>query len=157
MSNGEFDITMGSYDGAETCELVGLFLLFQLQHLNINIGLYRDDGLASCSLPPHQIENNKKQICKIFKDNKLDITIEANLKVVDFLDVTLDLNTGTFRPFIKPNDTPLYVHKQSNHPPNILKNIPLAINKRLSSISSNDQIFKQAAPIYQKSLERQWV
>ena len=38
-----FDITMGSFDGAETCELVGSFLLSQLQQLNINSGLYRDD------------------------------------------------------------------------------------------------------------------
>ena len=37
---------MGSYDGAETCELVGSFLLSQLQDLNINLGLDRDDGLA---------------------------------------------------------------------------------------------------------------
>ena len=37
---------MGSFDGAETCELVGSFLLSQFQHLNINVGLYRDDGLA---------------------------------------------------------------------------------------------------------------
>ena len=28
-----FDVTMGSYDGAETCELVGSFLLSQLQNL----------------------------------------------------------------------------------------------------------------------------
>ena len=35
---------MGSYDGAETSELVGSFLLSQLQNLDINIGLYRDDG-----------------------------------------------------------------------------------------------------------------
>ena len=34
-----FDVTMGSYDGAETCKLVGSFLLSQLQKLNINIGL----------------------------------------------------------------------------------------------------------------------
>ena len=40
-----FDVTMGSYDGVETCELVGsCFLLSQLQDLNINVGLYRDDG-----------------------------------------------------------------------------------------------------------------
>ena len=37
---------MGSYDGAETCELVGGFLLSQLQNLDVDIGLYRDDGLA---------------------------------------------------------------------------------------------------------------
>ena len=39
---------MGSYDGAEICELVGLFILKQLGKTfgNKNIGLYRDDGLA---------------------------------------------------------------------------------------------------------------
>ena len=45
-SNSEFDVTMGSYDGAETRELVGLFLLNQLGDLDINVGLYRDDGLG---------------------------------------------------------------------------------------------------------------
>ena len=34
-----FDVTMGSYDGAEICELVGLYLLSQLQNLNINVEL----------------------------------------------------------------------------------------------------------------------
>ena len=40
--------TMGSYDGAEVCELVGLFILNDLcnEYGKDNIGLYRDDGLA---------------------------------------------------------------------------------------------------------------
>ena len=39
---------MGSYDGAEVCELVELFLLNELNELfgKDNVGLYRDDGLA---------------------------------------------------------------------------------------------------------------
>ena len=39
---------MGSYDGAEVCELVGLFLLHKLAQVidKSLIGLYRDDGLA---------------------------------------------------------------------------------------------------------------
>ena len=43
-----FDVTMGSYDGAEVCELVGLFILNELTKKfgKENIGLYRDDGLA---------------------------------------------------------------------------------------------------------------
>ena len=41
--NTTFDVTMGSYDGAETCELVGSFLLSFLQDLNLNVELYRDD------------------------------------------------------------------------------------------------------------------
>ncbi len=47
-SNSLFDVTMGSYDGAEICELVGLFILNKLGQKfgKENIGLYRDDGLA---------------------------------------------------------------------------------------------------------------
>ena len=63
-----FDVTMGSYDGAETCELAGCFLLSQLQvKFGQNIGLYRDDGLAITDLTP--LTNNKirptKRMCKM--------------------------------------------------------------------------------------------
>ena len=60
-SSSDFDVTMGSFDGAETCELVGLFLLSQLSHLSVNVGLYRDDGLATCSKTPKQVEAIKKR------------------------------------------------------------------------------------------------
>ena len=46
-STSLFDVTMGSYDGAETCELVGCYLLSQLKEIpGIDIGLYRDDGTS---------------------------------------------------------------------------------------------------------------
>ena len=43
-----FDVTMGSFDGVEICELVGLYILNLLARKfgKDNIGLYRDDGLA---------------------------------------------------------------------------------------------------------------
>ena len=43
-----FDVTMGSFDGAEICEIVGLYLLNKLSLLlhKKNVGLYRDDSLA---------------------------------------------------------------------------------------------------------------
>ena len=43
-----FDINMGNYDGAQICELVGLYLLSKLAPLvgTKNIELYRDNGLA---------------------------------------------------------------------------------------------------------------
>ena len=119
--NKNFDVTMGSFDGAESCELVGLYILSQLQHLDINVGLYRDDGLAICNKTPRLIELIKKEICTIFTRNNLKITIDANKTTVDFLDITLNLTTRTYKPFMKPNNTPLYVHSQSNHPPSILK------------------------------------
>ena len=49
--NPDFDVAMGSYDGAEVCELVGLFLLEQIFSAKIGLrrectGLYRDDGIS---------------------------------------------------------------------------------------------------------------
>lgn len=154
-SNTLFDVTMGSFDGAETCELVGCYLLSQLTQIpEIDIGLYRDDGLAVLNQTPQKIENVKKEICRIFANNNLRITIEANKKTVNFLDVTLDLTTERFKPYSKPANTPLYVHSKSNHPPNILRNIPEAINKRLSEISSDENAFNEAAPPYQEALRK---
>ena len=53
---------MGSYEGAETCELVGCSLLSQLTQIpEINIGLYRDHGLAVLNHTPQKIEKVKKK------------------------------------------------------------------------------------------------
>ena len=54
---------------------------------------------------------------------------------------------------MKPNNKIIYVHCQSNHPLALLKNIPENINKRLSSISSTQQVFNEAIPPYQKALD----
>ena len=143
---------MGSYDGAETGELVGSFLLSQLQNLDVNIGLYRDDGLAISNASPRDTENIKKEICRVFNQNGLRITIEANKQVINFLDVTFNLNNNTYQPFTKPNTTLQYVHRESNPPPITTKNIPAGINRRLSSLSSDKASFDQATPLYQKAL-----
>ena len=93
-----FDVSMGAYDTAEVCELIGIFLLNLLgQQYMKNIGLYRDDGLSifkNCSGP--QIEKSKKHLQKIFKNNDLDVIIECNTKVVNYLDITFNLNGGTY-------------------------------------------------------------
>ena len=63
----------------------------------------RSTGLVVMSQTPRKIEKAKKEICKVFAENGLRVTIEANKKVVDFLDVTLDLNTGKYKPYSKPS------------------------------------------------------
>lgn len=47
VDSGNFDNTMGTYDSAELCELVGYFLLNNINEIIDpgNHGLYRDDGL----------------------------------------------------------------------------------------------------------------
>ena len=130
-----FDIGQGSFDGAESSELIGLFILAELSKIErLNVGIYRDDGLATTPASPRQVEIIKKRIVAIFSKHSLGTTSEANLKTVDFLDVVFDLENESYRPFIKPNNTPLYVQKLSNHPPSVTKNIPAGVNKRVCSI-----------------------
>lgn len=151
-----FDVTMGSYDGAEVCELVGLLILSELSKIKEvhKIGLYRDDGLSVIrNLSGGKVERIKKKICEVFRHLGLKITIEANLKIVNFLDITLNLQNGKYSPYKKPNDHPIYVHYQSNHPPAIIKHIPASVSKRLSSLSSDQGIFKKAAPYYEAALK----
>ena len=84
----------------------------------------------------------------------MSVTIEANVKIVNFLDITLDLSADIYKPYMKDNDIPIYVNRESNHPPNVLKNIPLGINQRLSRISANEEVFNKAVPPYQQALEK---
>ena len=49
----------------------------------------------------------------------------------NYLDVTLNLNNGPFRPYNKPDDIIQYINKESNHRPNTIKHQPISIEKRL--------------------------
>ena len=151
---GTFDITMGGYHGAEVCDLCGLYILSQLRNITPNIGLYRDDGLAVSSGTRRQNEVIKKKICQAFKNLNLSITSEANLKVVNFLDINLDLGTGLYKPYMKDNDMPLYVNTRSNHPPSVIKSIPVGVDRRLSRISANKQVFDSSIPLNQEALAK---
>ena len=86
---------MGSYDGAEICELVGLFILNHLGKSfgKENIGLYRDDGLAIIkNKSAHLANKTRKELHKAFEQFGLKITAGSNLHVVNSLDVTFDLS-----------------------------------------------------------------
>ena len=70
---------------------------------------------------------------------------EPNLRIVNYLDVALNLNGGSFRPWHKPDDIIQHVNKESNHPPNLIKHLPASIEKRLSNNSSDEKIFEVSA------------
>ena len=121
-----FDVTMGSYDGAEICELVGIYILTRLATIikKSDCGLYRDDGLVILrNVNGQQIDRTRKNIIKIYQDIGFGIDIETNSKVVDFLDITFNLNNGIYKPYKKPNDRLLYINKSSNHPPQIINQL----------------------------------
>ena len=55
---------------------------------------------------------------------------------------------------MKPNSNLTYIHKQSNHPPSIIKNLPKSINNRLSTNSKNAQIFDETCPPHTEALKK---
>ena len=156
-SGAEFDVTMGSFDGAEVCELVGLYLLHHLAKIfgKEAVGLYRDDGLAilrNASGP--DAERVRKKVTQFFQHHQLKVTADTNLIQTDFLDVTLNLCTGRYWPYRKPNDQPLYINVQSNHPPSITKKLPYMIVKRISEISYDVDAFSSLLPAYEETLKQ---
>ena len=149
-----FDGTMVSNDGAEICELTGIYILSQLSNLvsQEDSGLYWDDGLILLQNTNKQLterERDRKNVIKLFKEIGYKIEIETYLKIVNFLDVTFNLINSTYRPYRKPNDKLLYIHISSNHPSQIIKHLPDSIEERLSNNSSNKQVFNSAKPEYE--------
>ena len=112
--DGDFDIPMGRYDGAEISELVGIYIQNKLCKLmnKKDFGLYRDDGLGilgNTSRP--EADRKRKNIIKIFKECGLSTIYEINKKIVDFLNVRFNLNDQTYEPYRKANNEPVYINK----------------------------------------------
>ena len=86
--------------------MVGCYILSRLtEKYGNSIGLYRDDGLSAFNKTPQEIERIKKDIRKIFRDNDLKITVEANQTKVNF-----------FRCHTRPKKRKaLTIHKRRKH------------------------------------------
>ena len=96
----------------------------------------------------------KKDIQKLFKENELDIVIQCNMKTVNYLDVTLNLENSTYRPYQNENNQIKYINTKSNHPPSIIKQFPLSIASRLSLLSSSEEIFNDSVTPYQDASDK---
>ena len=89
----------------------------------------------------------------------LKIEISSNLKIVIFLDVTLNLNDNSYKPFSKANAIPTYLNFSSNRrPAPIVKQIPNLINMRINRLSSknifnNHKEFYNEASVYKNELK----
>ena len=77
----------------------------------------------------------------------MNITAKTDLFITEYLDVTFNLKTGKYRPYRKQNNTLQYIHKQSNHPPSINKQILSMISRWLSNMYSDNEHSHKAAPI----------
>ena len=137
-------------------KFASLFILNDLCNIygKENIGLYRDDRLAVFkNLTGPQADRIRNGITRHFKTHGLNITIQTNLKIVNYLDVTFNLNNGTYYPYRKPNSQPLYINVESNNPPNIIKQLPDSINRRISDTSCNEDEFNKAKTMYDDALK----
>ena len=68
--------------------------------------------------------------------------------------MTFDLQNNSYKPYRKPDNLPVYIHKHSNHPPTILNELPKSIAKRISDLSSSENIFHDAIPVYKEALRK---
>ena len=100
-------------------------------------------------------KKSKRTYVKFLKIESLNITIETNFDITEYLDVTFTLKTGKY--YLYRNKIIVYynivIHKQSKHLPSIVKRIPSIISKQLSDISSDKEYSDKAAPIYNDALK----
>ena len=128
---------MGSYDGAEVCELVGLFILNSLakKYGKERVGFYLDDGLIHLSGRSARLADKaRKYLHELFEEFHLKITAEITHQFVNFLDVTFNLHDESYQPYRKPNNDPPFIDSRSNHPPAITKQLPTSVNMRISRL-----------------------
>ena len=64
----------------------------------------------------------------------------------------MDLQSGLHRPFRKDDNIPCYINVHSNHPKHIKDNLHVMISKRISYLSSNEEVFNAEAPLYNQAL-----
>ena len=110
---------MGGYDSSQIADLVGLYILNMLTRIISpqQVGLYRDDGLLYIPNSNGPLSSSiQKRIIRAFKFLGFKIEISSNIKIANFLDVTLDLSNNSYKPSIKPNQNPSYINVNSNHP-----------------------------------------
>ena len=88
-----------------------------------------------------KLKEKKNTIVHVFKECVLLIATKASLNVVKFLDIQQDLINGSYGPYRKRNNNPMYIDINSNHPPSIKKQIPKPVSKRISKLPSNKEIF----------------
>ena len=156
-NGGAFDVPMGSLDSAQVSDLVGLLILYNItKHTDITkVGLYRDDGLMVVdNANGHKCDKARKFITKELKELGFKAEIISGIKIVNFLDVTLNLTNSTYSPFIKENHIPRYINTRSNHPPSIIKKIPHSIESRISRNSSSKEIFDKNSKVYSDALRK---
>ena len=102
---------------------------------------------------PKKCDGIRKRLHRLLGEFGFKLDIQTELKIADYLDVTLNLYNGTVSPFRKRNQDLRYVDRGSNHPKQVFKHIPKGIEYRLSNNSSNKEIFERSKQEYEEALK----
>jgi hypothetical protein len=90
----------------------------------------------------------------IFGQIGLKIKAQVKNQVANFLDIMLNWKIKNLHPTERQTtNQPLYFDSRLNHPPYILKQIPISIIKHISSLSSVQESFDECTPFYESALK----
>ena len=134
------------YDSSQIADLVGRYISDILSRIvsTEQMGLIHDGGILYMSNinDPNSSCIQKKMI-RVHKFLGFKIEVSSNNKIVNFLDVTLNLSNNTYKSFLKTDQYPSYININSNHPKTIIKQVPKAVKLRIRNLSANEKIFQE--------------
>ena len=102
---------------------------------------------------PKKCDGIRKRLHRLFGEFGFKLDIQTDLKIADYLDVTLNLYNGTVYPFRKRNQDLRYVDRGPNHPKHVFRHIPEGIEHILSNNSSNKEFFERSKQEYEEALK----
>ena len=68
------------------------------------------------------------------------------------LSIACVTTTGKYKHYNKPGNIPLYINVKSIQPPNITKNLPESISRRINKLSSDKSAFENSENLYNNAL-----
>ena len=116
--NENFDVSMECFDGAEMCELVGTYILSQLNTVfeNENVGLYRDDGIGIFrDFSGQEVERKRKASIK----KQIPISISKRISKLSSNEETFNNNIRTYSDALKKcgfQEKPVFIPETPSDP-----------------------------------------
>ena len=157
-----FNISMGAYHSAQIADLISLKLAFDCKEEIIKKKLpeasapaiYRDDiiTLSNAKKSTRNLTKITEAIQKTTKQAGFSLKPDCWSNETNFLDIKIDLEKSKTMPYRKPNHLKIYVNRQSNHSPSILKQIPVGVTERIFKLTSETADRKSEIEPYWEAL-----
>ena len=76
--------------------------------------------------------------------------VEFGIDIAEFLDRIVNLTSRIYKPYKKPRYPLLYINKTSNHPPQIINELPEIISGILTRSSWKEETFDASKEEYEQ-------